>query len=63
MAIINDDYNAVNSADVAILTKPDVAELWRLDLWLKSGTAMSCKFDSTDSRDGFYKKLVEAMGN
>ncbi len=62
MAIINDDFNAVESTQVAAVKKPDVPELWRLDLWLLSGVAMSCSFASTDARDGFYKTLVDAMG-
>ena len=63
MSIISDDYNAVESQQVAAVKKPDVPEIWRLDVWLLSGTAMSCGFQSTGERDEFYKRLVDAMGS
>jgi len=59
MALITDDYNAVESTQVAVVCRPDAA-LW-LTLTMVSGHGLMLYFASIDARDTFWKLLVDAM--
>ena len=62
MAVIADDTHAINPSNVAALVKRDADEVWWIEVY-GTGGGPSCplRFESADSRDGFYKELVEAM--
>ena len=62
MAVIADDYNAVDSTAVEAVTKPDADYLWWLTVVLKSGQTVTPRFLSVSARDDFYKSLVNALG-
>lgn len=62
MPVISDDLNAVDSTKVGCLCKPEFPHLWYLNA-IVEGAAVTWRFPSTDARDEFYKKLVEAMAS
>jgi len=60
MALVSDDYHAVQSASVVSVEKPDAETLWSLSL-ATSGGDVQLRFESLGARDDFFKKLVNAM--
>ncbi len=60
MAIVYDDYNAVDAVKVSTVTKPIAGTSWYLTVVSVSGP-VTLWFADEGSRDDFYKRLIEAM--
>jgi hypothetical protein len=67
MAAVSDDRHAVRAETVEVVQKVDdlhtlpVPSYWYLDLQTTGGYSRSV-FTDESSRDDFYKKLVDVMG-
>jgi hypothetical protein len=59
--LVSDDYHAIQSSAVECVTKPSDPSAWDLTVWLVCGLALTLWFDTSDTRDEFYKRLVDAM--
>ncbi len=65
MAIVYDDYRAVNAAQVACAWKVSdkASEIYWIVLTTTGTTGqVTYRFTEEGLRDDFYKRLVEAMG-
>lgn len=60
---ITDDYNAIDPSQVALAQKPEQPENWSVYVqMMQSSYLTQLRFVSQESRDEFYKRLVDAMG-
>ena len=59
---IAEEYNAVNAAEIAVLTKPANDEVLYLVVSVAGCADRTLWFSTLDARNKFYKKLVDAMG-
>ena len=62
MAVVSDDWNAVNAATVSSVTKPDLDTVLYLVIYAENCPPVTVWFPDTAARDDFFKKLIEAMG-
>ena len=61
MAVVNDDFNAINPVMVSGVLKP-MLDTSRYLTVFANGLPMTLWFDTADARDSFYKTLVDAIG-
>ena len=61
MAIVNDEYNAINAASIVALARPMDPQAPYLLATSAGCPQITLWFETTDARDTFYKQLVEAM--
>ncbi len=62
MAIVSDDWHAVNTDTVSSVTKPDSDTVLYLVIYADGCPPVTFWFADVASRDDFYKKIVDGMG-
>ena len=64
MAIVSDDQRAVDASDVACawkVTDENSGVYWLVVTCKGTSSQVTSRFEKSDQRDEFYKRLVDAM--